>query len=131
MLEFGRCVRRPLTGKWHSLAVVLDICAHRIVGGALSEKLDAELVIKALDTAYEQRGRPKDEIFLATVEVETWLSLATAEKLPASITFMKVLIAPRSSLLESFNLDFIDELFLHNSQNRFLFYKKPVFYAKV
>ena len=45
-------------GKWHYLAVVQDLCARRIVGWALSEKPDAELVIKALDMAYEQRGRP-------------------------------------------------------------------------
>lgn len=35
-------------GKWHYLAVVLDLCARRVVGRALSEKPDAELVIKAL-----------------------------------------------------------------------------------
>ena len=33
-------------GKWHYLAVVLDLCTRRIVGWALSEKPDAELVIK-------------------------------------------------------------------------------------
>ena len=32
-------------GKWHYLAVVLDLCTRRIVGWALSEKPDAELVI--------------------------------------------------------------------------------------
>ncbi|MEW5715694.1 IS3 family transposase [Pseudomonas sp. SB113] len=50
-------------GKWHYLAVVLDLCTRRIVGWALSEKPDAELVIKALDMAYEQRGRPSDLLF--------------------------------------------------------------------
>ena len=50
-------------GKWHYLAVVLDLCARRIVGWALSEKPDAELVIKALDMAYEQRGRPQGLMF--------------------------------------------------------------------
>jgi transposase InsO family protein len=43
-------------GEWHYLAVVLVLCTRRIVGWALSEKPDAELVIKALDMAYEQRG---------------------------------------------------------------------------
>ncbi|MGF6201738.1 transposase InsO family protein [Pseudomonas laurylsulfatiphila] len=46
-------------GKWHYLAVVLDLYALRVVGWALSNKPDAELVIKALDMAYEQRGRPQ------------------------------------------------------------------------
>ncbi|HUE92278.1 MAG TPA: IS3 family transposase [Pseudomonas sp.] len=50
-------------GKWHYLAVVLDLCARRIVGWALSEKPDAELVIKALDMAYEQRGKPQGLLF--------------------------------------------------------------------
>ncbi|WP_086790197.1 IS3 family transposase [Pseudomonas sp. GM74] len=50
-------------GKWHYLAVVLDLFARRIVGWALSEKPDAELVIKALDMAYEQRGRPQGLLF--------------------------------------------------------------------
>ncbi|QLL15545.1 IS3 family transposase [Pseudomonas chlororaphis] len=46
-------------GKWHYLAVVLDLYARRVVGWALSSKPDADLVIKALDMAYEQRGRPQ------------------------------------------------------------------------
>jgi putative transposase len=36
-------------GKWHYLAVVLDVCARRIVGCALSNKPDADVVTKALD----------------------------------------------------------------------------------
>ena len=50
-------------GKWYYLAVVLDLCTRRIVGWALSEKPDAELVIKALDMTYEQRGRPSGLLF--------------------------------------------------------------------
>jgi len=50
-------------GKWHYLAVVLDLYARRIVGWALSEKPDADLVAKALDVAYEQRGKPQDLLF--------------------------------------------------------------------
>jgi putative transposase len=34
-----------------------------VVGWALSEKPDAELVIKALDMAYEQRGMPQGLMF--------------------------------------------------------------------
>ncbi len=50
-------------GKWHYLAVVLDLCTRRVVGWTLSEKPDADLVIKALDMAYEQRGRPQGLLF--------------------------------------------------------------------
>ena len=37
----------------------LDLCARRVVGWALSNKPDADLVIKALDMPYEQRGGPQ------------------------------------------------------------------------
>jgi putative transposase len=49
--------------KWSYLAVVLDLYARRIVGWALSDRPDAELVVKALDRAYEQRGKPTGVLF--------------------------------------------------------------------
>lgn len=49
--------------RWHYLAVVLDLYARRVVGWAMSEKPDTQLTVKALDHAYEQRGRPKDLMF--------------------------------------------------------------------
>lgn len=50
-------------GKWHYLAVVMDLYARRVAGCALSEKPDADLVIKALDVAYEQCGKPQGLLF--------------------------------------------------------------------
>ncbi|MDN4547002.1 IS3 family transposase [Pseudomonas sp. C32] len=50
-------------GEWRYLAVVMDLYARRVVGWALSNKPDADLVIKALDMAYEQRGRPQGLLF--------------------------------------------------------------------
>lgn len=50
-------------GRWHYLAVVIDLFARRVVGWALSSSPDANLVIKALDMAYEQRGRPQGVLF--------------------------------------------------------------------
>lgn len=50
-------------GKWHYLAVVLDMCTRRIVGWALPEKPDAELKIKALDIAHDQCGRSSGLLF--------------------------------------------------------------------
>ena len=50
-------------GKWSYLAVVLDLYSRRVVGWAMSAKPDAELVIKALDRAYEMRGRPQGVLF--------------------------------------------------------------------
>ena len=38
------------------MAVVIDLCARRVVGWALSEKPDAQLVIEALNRAVELRG---------------------------------------------------------------------------
>ncbi len=49
--------------KWYYLAVVMDLYALRVVGWALSEKPDADLVVKALDVAYEQRGKPQGLLF--------------------------------------------------------------------
>ncbi|MGP9825255.1 IS3 family transposase [Ectopseudomonas khazarica] len=50
-------------GRWNYLAVVLDLHARRVIGWAFSAKPDAELVIKALDMAYEQRGKPQQVLF--------------------------------------------------------------------
>jgi putative transposase len=59
-------------GKWHYLAVVLDLYARRVVGWALSNKPDANLVIKAWDMAYEQRGRPQG-VLLHSDQGSLWL----------------------------------------------------------
>jgi putative transposase len=48
---------------WSYLAVVLDLFARRVVGWALSSKPDTDLTIKALDHAYEQRGKPDGLLF--------------------------------------------------------------------
>lgn len=48
---------------WHYLAVVLDLYRRRVVGWALSRTGDAQLAIKALDMAYELRGRPTSVLF--------------------------------------------------------------------
>lgn len=50
-------------GRWHYLAVVLDLYARRVVGWALSSKADADLAVKGLEMAYEQRGRPRKVMF--------------------------------------------------------------------
>lgn len=50
-------------GKWHYLAVVMDLYARRVVGWAFSKKPDTDLVIRALDMAYEQRGKPQGLLF--------------------------------------------------------------------
>ncbi|WP_458254657.1 IS3 family transposase [Pseudomonas aeruginosa] len=50
-------------GRWHYLAAVLDLHTRRVIGWAFSAKPDAELVIQALDMAYEQRGRPQQVLF--------------------------------------------------------------------
>lgn len=50
-------------GQGHYLAAFIDLCARRVVGRAFSAKPDADLVIKALDMAYQQRGRPQNVLF--------------------------------------------------------------------
>ncbi len=51
------------SGRWNYLAVVLDLYARRVVGWAMSDKPDAELAIKALEMAYQQRGCPSGVLF--------------------------------------------------------------------
>ena len=48
---------------WSYLAVVLDLFARRVVGWALSDKPDTDLTLKALDLAYELRGKPEGVLF--------------------------------------------------------------------
>ena len=43
--------------------MVLDLYARRVVGWAMSSSPDADLVVKALDHAWEQRGRPETVMF--------------------------------------------------------------------
>ena len=50
-------------GRWHYLAAVLDLYTRRVVGWAFSANPDADLVMKALDMAYEQRGMPAGVMF--------------------------------------------------------------------
>jgi len=50
-------------GGWHYVAVVLDLYTRRVVGWAFSTRPDADLVVQALDMAYEQRGRPQGILF--------------------------------------------------------------------
>ncbi|AWH87672.1 IS3 family transposase [Limnobaculum parvum] len=47
------------SGCWIYLAVVLDLYARKVIGYALSDKADAGLAIKALDMAWQHRGKPK------------------------------------------------------------------------
>jgi putative transposase len=49
--------------RWHYLAVVLDLYRRRVIGWALSSSPDAQLAAKALDMAYEQRGKPTGVMF--------------------------------------------------------------------
>ena len=48
---------------WVYLAVVLDLCTRRVVGWHLSETMEKELVIAALDKAWQSRGKPRRVIF--------------------------------------------------------------------
>ena len=48
---------------WHYLAVVLDLYTRRVVGWACSDSPDSELTVKALQLAYESRGKPQGLLF--------------------------------------------------------------------
>jgi putative transposase len=49
--------------RWYYLAVVLDLFSRRVVGWAFSDHPDSALIVKALDMAFEQRGRPVGLMF--------------------------------------------------------------------
>lgn len=48
---------------WHYAAVVIDLHRRRVIGWSLSHRPDAELAARALDMAYELRGKPKGVMF--------------------------------------------------------------------
>jgi len=50
-------------GQWCYLAVVIDLYSRRVIGWSLSSSPNAELVVSALDMAYELRGKPKGVMF--------------------------------------------------------------------
>lgn len=49
--------------KYSYLAAVLDLYKRRVIGWAMSSQPDADLVIKALEHALQQRGYPKTVMF--------------------------------------------------------------------
>jgi len=49
----------PVNNKWAYLAIVLDLFSRKVVGMALEEKMQAKLVVKALNSATLQRKPPK------------------------------------------------------------------------
>ncbi|WIO74194.1 IS3 family transposase [Porticoccaceae bacterium LTM1] len=50
-------------GRWHYLAAVIDLYRRRVVGWSLGSQPNAELVVDALEKAYQQRGHPKGLMF--------------------------------------------------------------------
>ena len=48
---------------WLYVAVVMDLFARRIIGWACSRRPDADLVVTALDRAWQARGKPIDVMF--------------------------------------------------------------------
>jgi len=49
--------------RWAYLAVVLDLFGRKVIGWAMSYSPDTTLTLKALEMAYECRGRPQGLIF--------------------------------------------------------------------
>lgn len=58
---------------------MIDLLARRVVGWAFSSKPDADLVIKALDMAYEQRGRPQSVLFHSDKEANTAVEASVSD----------------------------------------------------
>lgn len=49
--------------RWMYLAVVIDLCARKPIGWAMSVSPDSKLTGKALSMAFESRGKPKGVMF--------------------------------------------------------------------
>ncbi len=49
--------------RWAYLAVVVDLFARKVVGWAMSLSPDTNLTLKALELAYESRGKPSGLMF--------------------------------------------------------------------
>jgi putative transposase len=48
---------------WHYAAVVMDLYSRRVIGWSMSPRPDTELAARALDMAYELRGKPTGVMF--------------------------------------------------------------------
>jgi putative transposase len=57
--------------RWSYLAVVLDLFARRVVGWVMSSSPEADLTVKALGHAWEQRGRPSQVMLHSDKAVTT------------------------------------------------------------
>lgn len=51
------------SNRWFYLAVALDLYSRRVIGWALSDLADADLVVKALEMAYQQRNKLIEVMF--------------------------------------------------------------------
>lgn len=47
---------------WLYVAAIMDLCGQKIVGLSMNERMTKELVINALDDAYNRAGRPNGVI---------------------------------------------------------------------
>ena len=52
-----------ISGSWLYLAAILDLYSRRIVGWAMSQRIDTPLVLKALEMALLRRNAPTDLLF--------------------------------------------------------------------
>ena len=68
LIQFGAVILRYIWAgkKGGYLAVVIDLFSRRVVGWSLSDHPDTDLVMRALEMAYEQRGHPKGGCFIQT-----------------------------------------------------------------
>jgi len=53
----------PTAAGWLYVAIVMDLFARRVIGWACSRRADADLVVTALDRAWQARGKPVEVMF--------------------------------------------------------------------
>ena len=64
---------------WHYAAVVIDLFTRRVIGWSMSPRPDAELVARALDMAYEMRGKPEGVMFHSDPRYSVWSAKVQAK----------------------------------------------------
>lgn len=64
---------------WHYAAVVIDLFTRRVIGWSMSPRPDSELAARALDMAYEMRGKPEGVMFHSDPRYSVWSAKVQAK----------------------------------------------------
>jgi len=81
---------------------VLDLFTRRVVGWAFSTRPDADLVVQALEMAYEQRGRPQGLLFHSDQGGQGVFNRSSQHEIVEQILDARSKLLPESSIQAPF-----------------------------